>query len=338
MKVVDVQEVWLAIERDAMRQRGEGYVLRRASPDCRVDLFLGIRRPENHKALMLRVPSDLVPEPRMLPETRGLRVTVEKLPDDPSESASIVVQLRDVNFIEVFTAFCTILVNRVCGATTSSRAAGELLSQVTQWQRFLDARSEGLSEEGQRGLYGELYLLRRLLKTSGRAVLVGGWIGPSGAAQDFRFGEVALEVKTSIAGEPQAITVNGERQLDDSGLRGLYLGCLSIDRRAGVGETLPALVRSLRDYLKDRPVEAGELESGLVEFGYLDVHEQRYKPFGFSIRNERFYIVQEGFPRITEANLPSAVGQVHYRIALAGCASYAVSYEDMADAISATTG
>jgi hypothetical protein len=101
---------------------------------------------------------------------------------------------------------------------------------------------------------------------------------------------------------------------------------------------LPALVRSLRDYVKDRPVETGELERGLVEFGYLDMHEQRYRPFGFLIRNERFYRVTEGFPRITEASLPNAVGQVNYRIALAGCASYAVSYEEVACAINATTG
>src|SRR5436190_2179107 len=147
MKGVEVQNLWAAIERDLAAQRGEGYVLRRASIDCGVDLFLGIKCPENQKALILRVPSDALPEPRGLPETRGLRVIVERLRDDPEGSASIIVQLRDVGFSDVFLAFCTILVNRTCAASTAMRAAGELLSQLVQWQKFLDTRSEGLGDE-----------------------------------------------------------------------------------------------------------------------------------------------------------------------------------------------
>jgi hypothetical protein len=216
---------------------------------------------------------------------------------------------------------------------TPARAAGELLSQLLQWQKFLDARSEGLSDEEQRGLYGELYVLRRLVQALQTARAASGWVGPSGAAQDFRFGrEIAIEVKTSIGGEPQAVKINGERQLDDSTVERLYLVCLSIARKADAGETLPDLIGWLRESLQKHPIELENFERALLEFGYLNSHEARYRLHGFTLRNERHFRIEEGFPRITEADLPDAVGQVEYRVALAGCTPFAVQFEQIVEA------
>jgi hypothetical protein len=339
MKGAEVQELWVAIERDAALQSRSGYVLRRASIGCNVDFFLAVRCPDLQRALVLRVPADVLPEVRKLPETRGLEVSVERLHDDVAGTASIVVQLRAANFSEIFVSFSTILVNRVCAAMSPAHAAGELLAQLFQWQKFLDARSEGLGEEEQRGLYGELYILRRLVQMVGAASLAGGWVGPAGAAQDFRFGrEVAIEVKTSIGSEPQAVKINGERQLDDRNLGRLYLVCLSIDRAAGSGETLPDLVAWIRDSLKNHPVELNDFEQSLLEFGYLKSHEARYRLQGFALRHERCFRVQEGFPRITEAGLPDGVGRVEYRVALAGCTQFAVPFEQIVTALVGTVG
>jgi hypothetical protein len=160
--------------------------------------------------------------------------------------------------------------------------------------------------------------------------LASGWVGPSGAPQDFRLrGGTAIEVKTSIAREPQSVTINGERQLDDTNIARLFLVSVSIERLPGSGETLVQLVTSIRDSLEHHPVERQAFEDALSEAGYLAVHRERYSDFGFVIRNERSFQVREGFPRIIEAHLPEGVGQIDYRVSLSACASFARPFAEI---------
>lgn len=334
MRKTEIDEVWEAIELDASKQSRTGYLLRRASIDCNVDLFLGLKCPEGQRALILRAAVDAMPANRILPETRGLHLFAGRLGDEAEGIASLVVQLREASFADTFFAFATILINRICVCGTAAQAVAELLSQLLRWQKFLDARSDGLGEEAQRGLYGELHVLRNLIAVTGAARLAAAWTGPSGSPQDFRFGgPLAIEVKTSIAREPQSVEINGERQLDDSHLAHLYLVSLSIERLPGSGEMLPQLVHRILDALKDHPIEQDAFEGALLESGYLKVHEDRYRQHGFAVRNERCFRVRAGFPRITEADLPEGVGQVEYRVGLSGCSSFAVPFAEISAAV-----
>lgn len=334
MSTTDLEKLWEAMDSEAAGVTKPGYLLRRASAACNVDLFVGLKCPEKHRALVLRAPAANLPDGKDLPETRGLAVFVERLGDDMEGHGSLIIQLREVAFVETFLAFVSVLVTRICPCGTPSRAVIELQSQLVRWQRFLDARSEGLGDEAQRGLYGELYVLRSLLAVTGDPHLVAGWTGPSGAPQDFRLeGGLAVEVKTSMSPEPQSISINGERQLDDSNLAALYLLSMSIDRLPGSGEKLPDLVSSVRRILQDHPVQLDMFESLLVEAGYLTPHEQRYAGDGFTVRNERTFRVGPDFPRLVEADMPTGVGQVSYRVSLSACSPFAVPFEELVTAV-----
>jgi len=338
MSTTDIDKLWGAMEAGAVGLTKPGYVLRRVSPTCKADLFVALKYPEGYRALVLRAPADTLPDHKDLPETRGLVVFSERLRDDEEGYGSIIVQLREAAFGDTFLAFVAMLASRVCARDTPARAVAELVSQLVRWQRFLESHTEGLGDETQRGLYGELHVLRSILHATGAPSLVAAWTGPSGAPQDFRFeGGVAIEVKTSMSAEPQSIRINGERQLDDSGLAGLYLVALSIDRLPGGGEELPDLVRSVRDLLINHPLQLDAFESLLLDAGYLSIHEQHYRAEGFTVRNERTFRVEGGFPRLTEADMPGGVGQVTYRVSLAACAGFAVPFADAVAGIKAVT-
>ena len=70
-------------------------------------------------------------------------------------------------------------------------------------------------------------------------------------------------MKSCAANEPQVVTINGERQLDESGTDSLYLVHVSLDIRSEGRETLPEMVASARELAAGSSVE-GLLEDRLL--------------------------------------------------------------------------
>jgi hypothetical protein len=333
MTVTEPDALWRLLRDEARVVIRSGYLLRRYAPDCVADLFVGIQCPELHEALILRVPKNFAPQIRDLPEMRGLRILSEKLPDDGQDQLSAIVQLREPKYADVFAAFVSVLGTRIGACRDPSDAAQELVGQLVRWHRFLDSHTEGLGEEAQCGLYGELYVLRTLIRETG-VQAVRAWSGPGQEPQDFRIaGRIAIEVKTSISVEPQSVRINGERQLDSSGFEHLFLLALSIERTSEAGELLPQVVTDIRVLLKAHAAMAEAFEDLLLEAGYLDKHLQRYSTHGFTVRRLRAYTVTDGFPRLVEADLPAGVGDVSYRLSLAGCRGFEISMESLLGAV-----
>ena len=75
----------------------------------------------------------------------------------------------------------------------------------------------------QQGLYGELYLLDKLITLKGEKA-VECWTGCNSETHDFYCGIDAVEVKSSSVKGPNKVNISSEYQLDDTGVLGrLYL-------------------------------------------------------------------------------------------------------------------
>ena len=122
MRKTEIDEVWEAIELDAAKQSQTGYLFRRASVDCNVDLFLGLKCPEGQRALILRGAVEAMPATRMLPETRGLHLFTGRLGDEAEGIASLVIQLKEASFADTYFAFATILISRICACESADSA------------------------------------------------------------------------------------------------------------------------------------------------------------------------------------------------------------------------
>ena len=85
------------------------------------------------------------------------------------------------------------------------------------WQVLFErVPAEGLSEEAQRGLFGELAVLENLcLAELDKSEAVSSWTGPDAAHQDFKIGGAAVEVKTTLATRHARISITNEKQLDE---------------------------------------------------------------------------------------------------------------------------
>ncbi len=312
---IDAQ--WRDLEAEAP---SAGWRLRLARPRKGFPLHVALDGTTRRRALLLRVPTEVIPPRKKWPAYRGLLLFIETI----NGLAHCGVALKEARFADVFAALAEDLARRVAAAGTAAEAVATLLGQLARWQKFLAASVEGLSDEAQRGLWGELHCLReRLLPVLG-AASVAGWKGGERAQQDFQFASGALEVKTTTAKQPQAVRITSERQLDDAPWPALFLHVLVLEVREGGPATLPAMVESLRVALVTDAGARELFEDALMASEYFDAHAPRYAGRGYAVRAAHWFRVRGKFPRIVEAGLCAGVGDVHYALSLAACEPFAI--------------
>jgi hypothetical protein len=254
------------------------------------------------------------------PRWKGMDFEILSL-DVPKEGTRhIRLSLEQRENRDIFVTVCADLVRGLDGCRTNDSRRREIADFLTRWSSFFERHGlEGLSSEEQRGLYGELWWLRKMVRAGiDPMIAVTSWKGCERSYQDFETAGRAVEVKTTMMKEPRKVQINNERQLDSRGLHSLHLFVLTITRAPVGGETLLDLVQSLRDSLSKRPA-AHVFENSLNKAGYLEIHTHLYRTVYSSIKEELFQVT-EGFPRITD--VPQGLGDLHYTVVLAACADF----------------
>jgi hypothetical protein len=326
-----IDERWEEMEREA-RTTSKGWLSRFALPQVACPLLIALKVEGGRRALLLQVPHVLIPPKKTWPDCDGLEIFAILI----SDQSYIGVSLKDQDARDVFTVLAEDLAPKVAVAANQETAIGVLLGRLRRWQKFLAAGARGLNAVRQRALYGELHTLKvRLFPLLGEAAVLG-WHAPQASHQDFQFRNGAVEVKTTSAKQPQAVRITSERQLDTTGIPALFLHVVVVDEREVEGleasspSTLPGLIGQIRSGLGENAIALEALEDGLLDMGYLDSDAHRYLAKQFSVRSELTFQIVEGFPRITERQLPLGIGDVAYDLDLVACKPHTVAWDEIA--------
>lgn len=254
------------------------------------------------------------------PDWKGMRFELINLSVPAINSNHLSLKLEHGEFRDIFTVLCADLANDLLYATSDTRML-VLASFLNRWTNFFEKYGQkGLSSERQRGLFGELYWLRKLLENDiGCMCAINAWNGCEKGYHDFKIGGLTVEVKTTISKEPRRVFINNERQLDDRGLTSLHLLVLSLIMSDGGGETLPEIIDSILLAISDYPFEKMKFQQCLINAGYLDIHKSIYLNT-YTIKKEELFIIKEGFPRIID--MPNGLGDIKYSLTIAAAKSY----------------
>ncbi len=319
----DLDALWNELENSFYGGQG---VYRRLDMEQETGVRLAILSPGRTRAILIEL--NLGETTRLCPPTwRGMNSKTVQMDGAVESSEHLCLSVERPENRSVFSIFCSDVVGSLERNIGSSRR--ENIQQCfDRWSRFFDRYSEeGLSQERQRGLFGELCLLEKLIEF-GLPVLesVTSWKGCLGEDHDFMRQNRAIEVKTTITKEERKISVSSDRQLDDSNLGALFLYVLSIQQVEGSGRTLPELVDSLRSCLEWDANASFVYESGLISAGYLDYDAQYYSS-SYLVRKNEAFLIGNGFPRII--TLPPGVGNLEYTVAISACYPFLVTVEGM---------
>jgi hypothetical protein len=247
-------------------------------------------------------------------QSRGCRVSRRQLIGHASVHYADLACLASESE-DVFSLLINDVLDRLERRASPPGSAGA--EALGDWRALLGG-GLGLGEAELTGLFGELWVLRRLAAISASAV--ESWLGPLGAPHDFRSGDNALEVKTTVSATGTACRIHGVTQLQppEGGL--LHLGLARMERRPGDGERISDLVEAVLAC----GVSRSALEERLTAIGFDQSNAStlpRWRVSQFQV-----WTVDASFPRLVPSSfdggsVPAGVSSLNYVIDLSAAGS-----------------
>ena len=322
----DREDPWKAI----VLPSGGGEISgRRVDPDLPWNIYWALDL-ERHCLLVLTLQRESCPEQK-LPRLRGLDVKLHSNSEDGSYS--LVLRLLDTQLRGLFFKLCLDVVSSLERASSEKEAVARFLARTWRWHRLLQSgRSGELSEEEQKGLIGELWVLQQILfPTIGVGSAIKAWRGPFEAPKDFEVGDVCIECKSHRGAATPFIEISSEHQLDTEGIGSLYLHVLKVaaatsesSKAVNLSEAVTSVVEQVTT--KD-PANLALLEERLVAAGFDAKHD--YSESNWLVGPSQTYGVCEGFPRLTSKEVRGGVHRVRYRISLSDCEPFKVPLPEL---------
>jgi hypothetical protein len=319
----NLRQTWDIVRREGWH--AGGYFHRRIPAAGNLAAYAGLVYPEGYLRISLLVDTSAVRAVPLRDESKGYTVDVEHAPVGHPLDSFIHITARETTFSELFAILSADVVEQWVVQDHARSAVLATHRRLQHWRKFF-MRGGCLSREAYIGLFAELTYLETILNSGFNAEqAVEAWQGPLGANQDFLFGPVAVEVKGSVGNDPDTVRIANERQLDSTGLEGLFLFHVVYDLRENTGRTLRQLIATLRDRLSlASPPALLVVDERLLAAGYVEQIPCPSDAFGFAERTRASYALGDGFPRIVETTLPSGITDVCYQLNLAVCAAYQV--------------
>lgn len=279
------------------------------------DVRSALHFPGGQEALLVCFSGQATPPATQLPH--GVGFAVERVDQEGDDKAWLALTRNTHASLELFETMVEDIVSALADAGTKDEAGlmAMFLGRIRAWQEFMRKGNQGLVQDAEVGLIGELVVLAEVLAVGVSAdVALAGWIGPLDGQQDFHLGTGALEVKTTVAASGFLARFGSLQQLDDSHRSPIHVAAVRL-RASESGHTLPDLVDATRRSVAGNPEAQRLLEERLLAAGYRDAHATRYLR-RFGVIECRTIEVGTGFPRLIAGNIPAGVVWATYEVNL----------------------
>ena len=326
-----IAELWQHLE----EEKTIGLVKRLYSSEIDFRIYATFQYPEVYYGVAFNFSNNIKIDVSNFDNLKDLKVL---LLDDTSfvNTKLLVIELLHPTSKDVFAVLCENLIQSVIQINSEQKIIRTVINQLNKWKTLFDkSSSDGLSTEQQQGLFGELVFLQKCLlqQDANPLNVLKSWVGVDAALRDFQCSNWAVEVKTTATNNPQRVTINGERQLDETLLENLFLFHCSVEVSNGNGETLNQRIANIRSFLDNNIPALNVFNSKLFEVGYFDGHTNKYEHRFYKIRSENYYRITDNFPRIKENELRGGVSGVKYDIVLAMCDEYLITENQLLSTI-----
>ena len=321
MGMTNIREIWVS----HASQAGNGVVKQKVEEVSQFNCFIGTILISKAKLFSLELDSDIDVSQNYLKRFTGVEIQV--LPSAGNKKELIIILLEN-DLSDIFIMFIEDVIKSIASAENSENALFLISRRVTYWKRLFGKFSGGLlTPQQQRGLYGELYLLKLvLLKDKNYEKVIEAWQAPSGSNQDFYFGTTAVEVKTSKSNNP-SIKISNEFQLDTTGFNNLFLAFFRLSELPRGEETLLKIISEIRDLLNSNADLENEFNLKLIHLGISQDLENEYNKTAYTIRNIQYYQIREGFPRIISSVVDNAISHISYEISPNECREFEIPFD-----------
>lgn len=223
----------------------------------------------------------------------------------------------------VFLSFVRNLIDSVLYCVTENQALLSLKKRYATWKMlFKKVPTSGISSEEIQGAYGELFFLKHIMIPKyGIECAVRSWSGPDKKSKDFSVNNKWFEIKT-IGANASTVRISSLSQLSSN-----EIGKLVVIKVESMSEEyrsedscIAVLFEDIRKSINDEAVE--ELFFNKVSAtGVIASDDAMNKRF--CVKDICKYIVDEKFPKITDATKPfDEICAVEYELSLGALRKY----------------
>ena len=238
----------------------------------------------------------------------------------------IILELTDNYYSPLFVDLVISLYHKIKVISDYKESTSVFIKTINLWSLFLqEEKTDRLSENTIKGIFGELSLLNELIKSSNATNvndILNSWQGPYDRNHDFYLDGIDYEVKTKNNTKTD-VNISSEHQLDEENGNALELVVVSVEKVIMNGETIDSLVDLIRGGILNLNGDIGILFMALKKKNITVKNISDYNSYQFKLISHQYYKCTEaGFPRITTKSLSKEISSVSYCINLKGLDSF----------------
>ncbi|WEG11147.1 PD-(D/E)XK motif protein [Pullulanibacillus sp. KACC 23026] len=197
---------------------------------------------------------------------------------------------------------------------------------LEKWRSFFKRGGyKKLNEEQQRGLYGELWFMKKWVENNldKPPLLLEGWDGPLSDRIDFKTHGWGVEIKTVRDQLNKKIRISNENQLKiTEAVPKIFIYVCYLEVSRSFGQTLQELVDELRNHFYSFSHQLLlKFNDLLVSAGFKD---NEYTELYMNVIEDETYEVMDKFPLILANMLPKGISHVSYSIDLTHCEEFKI--------------
>ena len=186
-----------------------------------------------------------------------------------------------------------------------------------------------LKQESQIGLFGEIYILSKLLtkRLSIKDSLLF-WTGPF-KKHDFTTDKILLETKTTATSSSK-INTSSTNQISPTFKKNLYLTFVQLSKSTS-GLSLAQIIDEFYEKLKEESnILANEFLLKLAKVKYFEIHKSEYEQ-KYLVDKINYFEVRDDFPYIKKVETPVAISDlsITYKIDLDKCEEFRINEDNL---------
>ncbi len=251
------------------------------------------------------------------------------------DTGYIVLELTDQSFTDLFNDLIISIYQHIYQMSDVKEYSQVFIQMFYKWSEFFDdKKSEKLSQDIIKGLFGELFVLKGLIKDSPSThinYLLNSWKGPYDKGHDFELDQKHIEVKTKEMTKT-SVKISSEHQLELEIDIPLELLVLSVETNSTKGQALSALLGDIKDAVVSKLGDFSIVLTALSQKNITAQNIYQYDNFRFEAIEETIYdCTHINFPKLTKTNTPKAIGSIQYTLHLNYLNEYVLSKRNLND-------
>jgi hypothetical protein len=245
------------------------------------------------------------------------------------DTGYIVLELSDQSFTDLFNDLIISIYQHIYRLSDVEEYSKVFIQMFYKWSEFFDEKkSEKLSQDQIKGLFGELFVLKNLIEEVEAFQLndlLTGWKGPYDKGHDFELDTKNIEVKTKEFTKT-SVKISSEHQLEQETDKALELLVLSVETNTIEGLSLSALLKQVKTLIVNKLGDFSIVLTALLQKNITSKNIYQYDNFRFKVIEENVYdTTVDNFPKLTKTNTPNAIGSLQYTLHLNYMNEYIIS-------------